>query len=890
MMTSSEIRSTYLNFFQSKGHLIVPSAPLIAKNDPTLMFNNSGMAQFKDYFLGNAKPPSKRIADTQRCLRVSGKHNDLEDVGFDTYHNTMFEMLGNWSFGDYFKEQALAWAWELLTEVYKISKDRIYVSVFGGDEKEKLGVDKEAFDIWKKILGSEDRIIMGSKKDNFWEMGDVGPCGPCSEIHVDVRDESDVLKAPGKDLVNKDHPQVVEVWNIVFMQFERKADRSLVGLPEKHVDTGMGFERLCMVLQGKKSSYDTDVFQGSIALLEEMSGKKYTKTTDPSTTVQNYTDVAMRVIADHIRAVAFAIADGQLPSNAKAGYVIRRILRRAIRYGYSYLNLHQPFMYKLAPLLAAQFKNVFPELDRQVDFVVRVVEEEEKSFLNTLTGGLDRLEKIFSEAADGKEITGKQAFELSDTYGFPLDLTELIGREHGFTVDGAGFNKELALQKERSRKDAVKESSDWVELGPVEGVEFLGYDSDEATAQLMKYRIVNTKKGKEYHLVLDRTPFYAEMGGQAGDTGVFAFNGASVRINDTKKEAGLVIHISTDKALEELLSGLSEPVNVHAVIDKDRRAAVENNHTATHLLLGALRSVLGGHVVQRGSYLNDELLRFDFSHFSKMTDEEIARVEDIVNEKVRQDISLVVYQNMPYNEALKLGATATFGEKYGAFVRVIVFDPSFSIELCGGTHVSATGKIGLFKILSEGSVSAGVRRIEAVTAKKALAYVDGFIQQVRQIQELVKGQHVVKSIEGLLSERTELLKKVESMEHQQVEGLRARLLKEKKGDYVSAVVEAPSSNALKQLAMELRKEIGYVVLGTVIDGKPMIAVAVSDEAIKSHGLHAGQIVKAAASEIGGTGGGQPSYAMGGGNRPEGLKAAVESAKNFAGEKVIKEDL
>ncbi len=885
MMTSSEIRSTYLKFFQSKGHLIVPSAPLIAKNDPTLMFNNSGMAQFKDYFLGNAKPPSKRIADTQRCLRVSGKHNDLEDVGFDTYHNTMFEMLGNWSFGDYFKEDALAWAWELLTEVYKISKDRIYVSVFGGDEKEKLGFDKEAFDIWKKILGSEDRIIMGSKKDNFWEMGDVGPCGPCSEIHVDVRDERDVLKTPGKDLVNKDHPQVVEVWNIVFMQFERKADRSLVNLPEKHVDTGMGFERLCMVLQGKKSSYDTDVFQGSIALLEGMSGKKYTKTTDPSTTAQNYTDVAMRVIADHIRAVAFAIADGQLPSNAKAGYVIRRILRRAIRYGYSYLDLRQPFMHKLVPLLAAQFKDVFPELDKQADFVVRVIEEEEKSFLNTLTGGLDRLEKIFSEAGGGKEITGKQAFELSDTYGFPLDLTELIAREHGFTVDGAGFNKELALQKERSRKDAVKESSDWVELGPVDGVEFLGYDSDEATAQLMKYRMVNTKKGKEYQLVLDRTPFYAEMGGQVGDTGVFSFDGVQVRISDTKKEAGLVIHISTDKVLDELLNGLSESVSVIASMDKTRRAAVENNHTATHLLLGALRNVLGGHVVQRGSFLNDEFLRFDFSHFSKMTDEEIARVEDIVNEKIRQDIALVVYQNMPYNDALKLGATATFGEKYGEFVRVVVFDPAFSIELCGGTHVSATGKIGLFKILSEGSVSAGVRRIEAVTARKALTYVDGFIGQVRQIKELVKGQDVIKSIEGLLLEKAELQKKVESMEHQQVEGVRARLLKEKKGDYVSTVVEIPSSNALKQLAMELRKEIGYVVLGSVIDGKPMIAVAVSDEAIKSHGLHAGQIVKEAAREIGGTGGGQPSYAMGGGTRPEGLKAAVESARSFIEEKV-----
>jgi len=890
-MTSSEIRATYLNFFQSKGHLIVPSAPLIAKNDPTLMFNNSGMAQFKDYFLGNAKPPSKRIADTQRCLRVSGKHNDLEDVGFDTYHNTMFEMLGNWSFGDYFKQEALSWGWELLTEVYKIPKDRIYVSVFGGDDKEKMSVDKEAFDIWKKILGSDERIIMGSKKDNFWEMGDVGPCGPCSEIHVDVRDEADIKKVPGKDLVNRDHPQVVEVWNIVFMQFERKADGSLVNLPEKHVDTGMGFERLCMVLQGKKSSYDTDVFQGTIGKLEEMSGKKYTKTTDPSTTAQSYTDVAMRVIADHIRAVSFAIADGQLPSNAKAGYVIRRILRRAIRYGYSYLDLRQPFMYKLVPMLALQFENVFPELKAQADFVARVIEEEEKSFLNTLTGGLSRLEKIFSESGAATVISGKQAFELSDTYGFPLDLTALIARENKFSVDEKGFEQELALQKERSRKDAVKESSDWVELGPLDGVEFLGYDQTEATAQLVKYRIVNTKKGKEYQLVLDRTPFYAEMGGQAGDTGEFVIGGKVIKISDTRKEAGLVIHVSSDKSLDEVLGGLTEAVGVRVMIDKGRRAAIENNHTATHLMLGALRAVLGNHVVQRGSYLNDEVLRFDFSHFAKVTDEEIARIEDIVNEKIRQNIALVVYQNMPYKDALELGATATFGEKYGEFVRVIVFDPAFSIELCGGTHVAATGKIGLFKILSEGSVSAGVRRIEAVTAKKALAYVDEQIGLVRRVKELVKGQDLVKSVEVLLSERTELQKKVETMEHQQVMELRNTLLKKvSREDGLSSlaeVVTVPSSNALKLLTMELRKESDYVVLGAVIENKPMIAVAVSDGVIKSHGLKAGDVVKEAAKEIGGTGGGQPSYAMGGGTRAEGLKAAVESARSFIEAKAAK---
>jgi alanyl-tRNA synthetase len=887
-MTSSEIRSTFLNFFQSKGHLIVPSAPLIAKNDPTLMFNNSGMAQFKDFFLGNAKPPSKRITDTQRCLRVSGKHNDLEDVGFDTYHNTMFEMLGNWSFGDYFKEEAIPWAWELLTEVYKIPKERIYVSVFGGDDNEKIAFDKEAFDIWKKILGSDERIIMGSKKDNFWEMGEVGPCGPCSEIHVDVRDEADIKKVPGKDLVNRDHPQVVEVWNVVFMQFERKADKSLVNLPERHVDTGMGFERLCMVLQGKKSSYDTDVFQGTIGRLEEMSGKKYTKTTDPSTTAQSYTDVAMRIIADHIRAVAFAIADGQLPSNAKAGYVIRRILRRAIRYGYSYLDFRQPFMYKLVPGLAAQFENVFPELNVQKDFVTKVIEEEEKSFLNALTGGLSRLEKIFSDAgsAGEKVISGKQAFELSDTYGFPLDLTALIAKENKFSVDEPGFKQELALQKDRSRKDAVKESADWVELGEIDGVEFLGYDNTEAAAQLVKYRAVNSKKGKEYQLVLDRTPFYAEMGGQAGDTGDFLIGDKTIKISDTRKEAGLVIHVSTDGSLEEVLAGLSEPVAVKAVINKRRRDAIENNHTATHLMLGALRSVLGSHVVQRGSYLNDEFLRFDFSHFAKLTDEEIARIEDIVNDKIREDITLVVYQNMPYNDALQLGATATFGEKYGEFVRVIVFDPAFSIELCGGTHVTATGKIGLFKILSEGSVSAGVRRIEAVTAKKALEYVDEFISQVRQIKALVKGQNAVKSIETLLIENAGVLKKLESMEHAQVQTLKEGLLKQG-GKAITGVVTVSSSNSLKQLTMELKKDKEYVVLGAVIDGKPMIAVAVSDETIKSHGLHAGQIVKEAAKEMGGTGGGQPSYAMGGGIDAGALKRAVDSARNFIEEKAGK---
>ncbi len=722
-MTSHQIRKAFLDFFISKGHLIVPSAPLVAKNDPTLMFNNSGMAQFKDFFLGNGTPPKSRIADTQKCLRVSGKHNDLEEVGFDTYHHTMFEMLGNWSFGDYFKKEALTWSWELLTEVYKLPKDRIYVSVFEGDEKDNVPFDQEAFDLWKSILGDDKNIILGNKKDNFWEMGDIGPCGPCSEIHIDLRDQVEVDLIPGKDLVNNDHPQVVEIWNNVFMQFERKADGSLLPLPAKHVDTGMGFERLCMAIQGKKSNYDTDIFQNTIGVLEKMSNKKYGE--KGTLRSDNYVDVSMRVISDHLRAVAFAIADGQLPSNAKAGYVIRRILRRAVRYGYSYLDFREPFICKLVPVLAEQFKDVFPELNTQLDFVSRVIEEEEKTFLRTLELGLKRLDNIFKEANSSslKTLEGRIIFELSDTFGFPVDLTALIAKEKGFAIDEEGFKAALSEQKARSRKDANKEAADWIELGDLDGVEFLGYDFSESEAQLMKYRIVKTKNGEELHLVLDRTPFYAEMGGQVGDTGTITLDindqKHSTFVLDTKKENDLFVHVVKDNKLKELIWDVNTPINVFAKIDSIRHDDIKKNHTATHLMLSAMRQVIGSHVVQRGSFQNNEVTRFDFSHFSKVTDEELLKIEDIVNEKIRANILLDEKRNVPMAEAQKLGATATFGEKYGDFVRIITFDSNFSVELCGGSHVPATGEIGLFKFTSEGSVSAGVRRIEAVTGKKA---------------------------------------------------------------------------------------------------------------------------------------------------------------------------
>ena len=882
-MTSHEIRQAFLDFFKSKGHLIVPSAPLVAKNDPTLMFNNSGMAQFKDFFLGNGTPPSKRIADTQKCLRVSGKHNDLEDVGFDTYHHTMFEMLGNWSFGDYFKKEALEWSWELLTGIYKLPKDRIYVSVFKGDEKDGVPFDQEAWDIWKAILGGEERIILGNKKDNFWEMGDIGPCGPCSEIHIDLRDQAEVDVKPGKELVNADHPQVVEIWNNVFMQFERKADGSLITLPAKHVDTGMGFERLCMAIQGKQSNYDTDIFQNTIQVIEKMCGKKYGVSGTLNTS--DYTDIAMRVIADHLRAVSFAIADGQLPSNAKAGYVIRRILRRAIRYGYSYLGFTEPFMSQLVPVLAEQFKNVFPELKSQEEFVTRVVLEEEKSFLRTLELGIKRFESL---SPTGGVIDGNIVFELSDTYGFPVDLTALLAKEKGYKIDEAGYEKALAEQKNRSRQDAAKEATDWVEISEGGDFEFLGYDTLEATAQLIKYRKVKTKAGEEYHIVLDRTPFYAEMGGQVGDTGtleVISDERKVINIVDTKKENDLFIHISRDKNLDELL--IAPHSSLIARVSATRRQNIMRNHTATHLMLAAMRRVLGTHIVQKGSYQNDEVTRFDFSHFAKVTDEELSQIETIVNAKIRENVALKTHVNIPIDHAIKMGATATFGEKYGDFVRVVEFDPNFSVELCGGTHVPATGEIALFKFISEGSVSAGVRRVEAVTGEKALELLNDELRITNTLRDMFKGQKdVVKAVEGLLAEKAALQKRIEALENEKLAQVKDALLTQvTSANGISSLVarvEVPNADALKSLVYQLKEQSQapfYIVLGTVLGGKPQLAVMLSDDLV-AQGKHAGNIVKELAKEVKGGGGGQPFFATAGGSDASGLDAALAKAKGI----------
>ncbi|MBA4849784.1 alanine--tRNA ligase [Emticicia sp. BO119] len=880
-MTSHEIRKAFLDFFRSKGHLIVPSAPLVAKNDPTLMFNNSGMAQFKDFFLGNGTPPAKRIADTQKCLRVSGKHNDLEDVGFDTYHHTMFEMLGNWSFGDYFKKEALAWSWELLTEVYKLPKDRIYVSVFEGSKEDNVPFDQEAFDIWKELIGDENRIILGNKKDNFWEMGDTGPCGPCSEIHIDLRSQEEVDHKSGKELVNNDHPQVIEIWNNVFMQFERKADKSLVLLPAKHVDTGMGFERLCMAIQGKQSNYDTDIFQNTITVLEEMSGKKYGENGTLSS--DSYVDVAMRVIADHIRAVAFTIADGQLPSNNKAGYVIRRILRRAVRYGYSYLGFKEPFMNKLVPVLAEQFADVFPELKSQQEFVGKVIEEEEKTFLRTLETGLKRLDVIMS-STNGKVIAGEQVFELSDTYGFPQDLTALIAKENGLTVDVEGYNKALQVQKDLSKKDSAKEATDWVELNEGQDFEFVGYEQLSVEAQIEKYRKVKTKAGEEYHIVLDRTPFYAEMGGQVGDTGTIVIGNHAINIADTKKENDLFIHISRDKNLEELLN---DAKTVVAHVDAARHGKIMANHTATHLMLAAMRQVLGDHIVQKGSYQDDSVTRFDFSHFAKVTDEELAKIEAIVNEKIRQNIALETKVNMPINDAIALGATATFGEKYGDFVRVVIFDPQFSVELCGGTHVPSTGQIGIFKFVSEGSVAAGVRRVEALTGEKAIEKIKEDLRVKDEIASLLKNPaDLVKAIENLLADKAALQKKVEVLENEKLQDLKKQLLDKVEAtngiNVLTAKVTVPSADALKQLAFELRNQVSnfYGVLGAEIGGKPQLAVIIDEGVMKDKNLHAGNIVKELAREMKGGGGGQPYFATAGGSDLSGLDKAIEKGKSL----------
>lgn len=890
-MTSHEIRRHFLQFFQSKQHLIVASAPLVAKNDPSLMFNNSGMAQFKDFFLGNGTPPSKRVADTQKCLRVSGKHNDLEDVGFDTYHHTMFEMLGNWSFGDYFKKEAIEWAWELLTEVYGLPKDRLYVSVFEGDEKDNVPFDQEAFDLWKPIVG-EDRIIYGNKKDNFWEMGETGPCGPCSEIHVDLRTPEEVAEKPGKELVNADHPQVVEIWNLVFMQFNRKADGSLDPLPARHVDTGMGFERLCMAIQQKRSNYDTDVFTGTIRVIEEISGLTYEAG-------MSKTDVAMRVIADHIRAVSFAIADGLVPSNAKAGYVIRRILRRAIRYGYSYLNLTEPFMTKLVPTLALQFADVFPELNAQRDFVATVIREEEIAFLRTLGSGLGRLDQIITDLGgkNEQEIPGETVFELNDTFGFPADLTALIAREKGLTIDETGFQKALQEQKARSRKDATSSAGDWIELAETEKIDFVGYDQPETEAHVVKYRKIQNKQGTQIQVVLDKTPFYAESGGQIGDTGTLRlFVGpdeiGSLTVLDTKKENDLVIHIVEDiRGIDELLT---EAGSVYAAVNAARRDLIASNHSATHLLHAALREVVGTHVAQKGSYVGPDALRFDFSHFSKVTDEQLTEVERIVNEKIRENIKLDEKRNVPIEQAKALGATALFGEKYGDFVRVITFDPNYSVELCGGTHVPATGHIGLFKFTSEGSVSTGVRRVEAKTSAGAEALINEQMAVVSELKELLKApKDMVKAVQSLLDERTALQKQVEALQNEKVQQLKNQLLEKiesvngNAGDGFSRLVErvdVPNADALKQLAYDLKAKIDNlaVVLGADINGKPQLAVMLPDSLIQDKKMNAGQVVKELAKNIKGGGGGQPFFATAGGTDSSGLDAALAQGKALLG--------
>jgi alanyl-tRNA synthetase len=923
-MDSGTIRRKFLEFFRSKGHQIVPSAPLVLKNDPSLLFTNSGMVQFKDYFLGNSLPSSKRIADTQKCLRVSGKHNDLEDVGLDTYHHTMFEMLGNWSFGDYFKKDAIAWAWELLTEVYKLPKDRLYVTVFGGDKDDKLSVDQEAYDLWKSFV-DEGRIIHGNRKDNFWEMADVGPCGPCSEIHVDLRPEPEVKKIPGKDLVNNDHPQVVEIWNLVFMEFERywapgkggsaelvkfdleyqaedkkKAREKLRSaltvlkpLPSKNVDTGMGFERLCMAIQGKTSNYDTDVFTPLIEFIAQHAGIKYeaAKNTDEG----RKKDVAIRVIADHVRAVSFAISDGQLPSNTGAGYVIRRILRRAVRYGFSYLDFKEPFMNRLVPLLAIQLKDVFPDLHQQQDYVQRVVLEEELSFLRTLENGIRRIEEVFKpgfaaaaakqyglKSVQEKWIPGIVAFELFDTFGFPFDLTSLIARERGFTVDESGFADEMQKQKSRSKTDAAKETGDWVLVGDDVKSEFIGYDHLVTQARIVRHRKVK-QKGKElFQLVLDKTPFYGESGGQIGDTGLMTDGSEKIPIIDTKKENDLIVHYT-----EKLPSRLDASFDV--AVDIARRMMTMNNHSATHLLHAALRQVLGRHVEQKGSLVNEKILRFDFSHFAAMTDLELAKVERIVNEKIRENITLNEQRNVPIEKAKSLGAMALFGEKYGEFVRVITFDPKFSVELCGGTHVRSTGNIGLFKIISESSVAAGVRRVEAVTAEGAEEYFNGSLALLNTVKSLLKNpKDVAASVQGLLEEKHALEKKLEVLNQERAnilkDQLAAKATKSNGHTLILEKVSVSDADSLKSIAYALRNQFDdlLLVLAADVDSKPQVAVMIGEKLAATNKFHAGNLVKELAREIDGGGGGQPFFATAGGKNLNGLNAVIEKAKKLIG--------
>ncbi len=884
-MTSRQIRQQFLDFFASKGHKIIPSAPMVAKSDPTLLFINSGMAPLKDFFLGNQTPPSKRIADTQKCLRVSGKHNDLEDVGFDGYHHTMFEMLGNWSFGDYFKKDAIAWSWELLTEKFGLPKDRLYASVFGGDEAQGLPFDQEAFDFWKRHL-PEDRILAFGKKENFWEMGDQGPCGPCSEIHIDLRPDEARAQLDGKTLVNADDPNVIEIWNNVFMQFNRKADGSLDELPAKSVDTGMGFERLCRAVQGSASNYGTDLWTPLFAFLETVSGKKYADTYPSTHPNWTKTDVAMRVVADHLRAVSFTIADGEMPSNTGAGYVIRRILRRAVRYYYSFLDIKEPVMHRMVGILADEFHDVFPELKAQKDFVTEVILSEEKGFLRTLEQGLKRIENLDVQA---NTISGEQAFELFDTFGFPFDLTQLLAKEKGWSVDETGFKAALQIQKDRSRKDAVKQVGDWSILSDEADVKFLGYDQLETrSSKVLKYRTVTAKGQTQFQIVLDRTPFYPEGGGQVGDTGWLVFGSEKtdqerIRVVDTKKENTLVIHL-----VERLPEQLDDDT-VRCLVDERRRRLTENNHSATHLLHAALRSVLGTHVQQKGSFLDDTMLRFDFQHFQKVTDAELAEIERIVNEKVRADIPLEEARSMPIEEAKKSGAMMLFGEKYGDSVRMITFDAAYSRELCGGCHVPSTGRIGYFKITGETAIAAGVRRIEAVTAAGAEQYVSNLENELAAIRNVLKAKDLAKGVADLQEENRRQQKEIERLVMVEANALRGSLrgqFEQVNGiNLLAVVLPISDANAVKTLAVELEREMGSAVVafGSVAGDKPFLSVKISDDLVKTRGLNAGQIVRELAQKfLKGGGGGQPGFATAGGSEVGGLEGAVKAVRGYLG--------
>jgi len=862
-MESNKIRQAFLDFFQSKEHTIVPSAPMVVKGDPTLMFTNAGMNQFKEIFLGNAPRKWARAADTQKCLRVSGKHNDLEEVGHDTYHHTMFEMLGNWSFGDYFKKEAISWAWELLTEVYGLDKSRMYATVFEGNEEDGVPFDQEAYDYWKQYL-PEDHIIRGNKHDNFWEMGETGPCGPCSEIHFDLRDEAEVAKIPGRDMVNQSHPQVIEIWNLVFMQFNRKANGELESLPAKHVDTGMGFERLCMIMQGKKSNYDTDVFQPTISRIAAMAGKQYG--------ADEKCDVAMRVIADHLRAIAFSIADGQLPANAKAGYVIRRILRRAVRYGYTYLGFTEPTLCKLVAGLAEQMGHQFPELKKQQTLIERVIEEEEASFLRTLATGINLLDRVIAKVGKGGVISGKDAFELYDTFGFPIDLTELIAREQGVEIDLAGFEKELQAQKERSRNAAAQDIDDWQEIMPIEQCEFIGYDTLTAPVKIARYRRVTSKNKTTYQLVFNQTPFYGNSGGQIGDTGYIESANEKVDIIATEKENGLIIHV-TAKLPENLESEFT------AVVDAAKRQAAANNHTATHLLDQALRAVLGTHVEQKGSMVTPQGLRFDFSHFQKVTAEQLREVERMVNKLIRENHPLEENREATMEEANAMGAIALFGEKYGDKVRVVKFGDS--VELCGGTHTSATGTLGVFKIMGESAISAGVRRIEAVTAERAEEVMYAVEDQIHNLAELVNNPKIEVAIKKMIESNETLQKEIEQLHKEQIDAMVEEIMAKRNVEdkyFVVARQVSYASNMIKDLAYALRSRVNDIilVLGSVTDYKPMLAVMLGDD-IVAKGVDAGAVVREAAKVMNGGGGGQKFFATAGGKNPDALQAAIDKA-------------